>query len=151
MDPKNKSPVLLLREKDGSRALPIWIGLFEANAIALKLAGLEPPRPMTHDLLFNTLAQAGLAVVQVAVTELQDNTFYASITLKSDGGPLQLDSRPSDAIALAVRAGCPILVAEEVLESSAVDISSLQSQEQEEKWLEMLEGMDPEQFSKYKM
>jgi bifunctional DNase/RNase len=154
MDPKNSSPVVLLKEAGAQRALPIWIGLHEANAIATCLAGITPPRPMTHDLLHNTLQKAGYTIKNVVITELKDNTFYAKIGLSSDAGELEIDSRPSDAIALAVRAGSPIFVNEEVLEQSAIDLSTLEIDEsttERDELLEMLENMDPEDYSKYKM
>ncbi|UCG39774.1 MAG: bifunctional nuclease family protein [bacterium] len=153
MDPKNSSPVLLLKELESRRALPIWIGMFEANAIATSLAGLEPPRPMTHDLLYNSILSAGCTVDRVVVTELKDNTFFAVIVLDSGSGSLEIDSRPSDAIALAVRAKAPIFASEEVLEQSGIDLGAVEegvSGERDE-WLEMLENMDPEDYSKYKM
>lgn len=154
MDPKNSSPVVLLKENNTQRALPIWIGLYEANAIATCLAGIKPPRPMTHDLLYNTLQEAGYRITGIVITELKENTFYALIGLTSDKGDLEVDSRPSDAIALAVRAGSPIFVNEEVLEQSAIDLSALEideSRTEKDELLEMLENMDPEDFSKYKM
>lgn len=154
MDPKNSSPVVLLKDAGTQRALPIWIGLYEANAIATCLAGIKPPRPMTHDLLYNTLQEAGYTVNNVVITELKDNTFYAMIGLSSEKGELEVDSRPSDAIALAVRAESPIFVNEEVLEQSAIDLSALEideSRTEKDELLEMLENMDPEDFSKYKM
>lgn len=154
MDPKNSSPVLLLKETDTQRTLPIWIGVYEANAIATCLAGIEPPRPMTHDLLHSTLLKAGYTVKRVVITELKDNTFYATIGLDSDAGELVIDSRPSDAIALAVRAESPIFVSEEVLEQSAIDLSTLDIDEnstEKDELLEMLENMNPEDYSKYKM
>lgn len=154
MDPKNNSPILLLKEEGVQRALPVWIGMYEANAIATSLAGMEPPRPMTHDLLLNTIAKAGFKVSRVVITELKETTFFAVIHLTSSSGEVELDSRPSDAVALAVRSDAPIFVMEEVLNSSAVDMSTIQggspSSERDE-WLEMLENMDPEDYSKYKM
>ena len=154
MDPKNSSPVVLLKETDTQRALPIWIGLNEANAIATCLAGIKPPRPMTHDLLYNALLKAGYKIKDIVITDLKDNTFYAMIGLSSDAGALEVDSRPSDAIALAVRAGSPIFVSEEVLEKSAIDLSTLEiddSTKEKDELLGMLENMDPEDYSKYKM
>jgi bifunctional DNase/RNase len=154
MDPKNNSPILLLKEEGAKRALPVWIGIYEANAIATCLAGMDSPRPMTHDLLFNTIQQAGYTVSRVVITELKDATFYAVIHLNSGSGELALDSRPSDAVALAVRSESPIFVMADVLESSAVDMSSIEedsSSAEKDEWLEMLENMDPEDYSKYKM
>ena len=154
MDPKNNSPILLLKEEGVARTLPVWIGMYEANAIATCLAGMESPRPMTHDLLYNTVMQAGYRVSKVVITDLKDTTFYAVIYLSSESGDLELDSRPSDAVALAVRSDAPIYVREEVLDRSAVDISTIEEEttsSQKDKWLEMLENMDPEDYSKYKM
>lgn len=154
MDPKNSSPVVLLKETTSQRAVPIWIGLYEANAIATCLAGIKPPRPMTHDLLFNTLQKAGYKIISIVITELKDNTFYASIVLASEAGELEIDSRPSDAIALAVRSGSPIFVSEEVLEQAAIDLSALEIDQggtEKDELLEMLEKMDPGDYSKYKM
>ena len=154
MDPKNNSPILLLKEDGVKRALPVWIGMYEANAIATCLADMESPRPMTHDLLYNTITQAGYSVSKVVITELKDTTFYAVIHLSSKTGDMELDSRPSDAVALAVRSEAPIFVMEDVLERSAVDMSTIEegdAKSQKDEWLEMLENMDPEDYSKYKM
>ena len=154
MDPKNNSPILLLKEDGAERALPVWIGIYEANSIATCLAGVEAPRPMTHDLLHNAIAQAGYRVSKVVITELKDTTFYAVIYLNSDSGEMELDSRPSDAVSLAVRSEAPIFVTEDVLNHSAVDMSTIEEEttaSKKDKWLEMLESMDPEDYSKYKM
>jgi len=154
MDPKNNSPILLLKVDGMQRALPVWIGMYEANAIATCLAGMESPRPMTHDLLYNTVTQAGYTVSKVVITELKDTTFYAVIHLSSSKGDMELDSRPSDAVALAVRSEAPIFVMEDVLQRSAVDMSTIEdgtAASQKDEWLEMLENMDPEDYSKYKM
>lgn len=154
MDPKNNSPILLLKEEGVQRALPVWIGVFEANAIATCLAGMESPRPMTHDLLYNTITKARYMISKVVITELKDTTFYAVIYLASDSGEIVMDSRPSDAVALAVRSGSPIYVMEEVLDQSAVDMSTIEenaTSSQKDEWLEMLENMDPTDYSKYKM
>ena len=154
MDPKNNTPILLLKEEGVERALPVWIGVYEANAIATSLAGMESPRPMTHDLLLATINRAGYDVSKVVITELKDTTFYAAIFLASDKGEVQLDSRPSDAVALAVRSDAPIFVMEDVLDQSAVDMSTIEEEaasSQKDEWLEMLENMDPEDYSKYKM
>ncbi len=153
MDPKNNSPVLLLKEEGTQRALPIWIGMYEANAIATSLAGLEPPRPMTHDLLHNILDQSGFTVSRVLISDIRDTTFFAVIFLSAKTGEMEIDSRPSDAVALAVRTGAPIFVREEVMAVSAIDLSTVEGKEsgEKDKWLEMLENMDPEDYSKYKM
>ena len=154
MDPKNNSPILLLKESGAERALPVWIGMYEANAIATCLAGMESPRPMTHDLLYDLITRAGYSVSKVVITELKETTFYAVINLSSPSGDIALDSRPSDAVALAVRSEAPIYVMEDVLNQSAVDMSSIEedaASSQKDEWLEMLENMDPEDYSKYKM
>jgi len=154
MDPKNNSPILLLKEDGAQRALPVWIGMYEANAIATCLAGMESPRPMTHDLLYNTVTQAGFKVTRVVITELKDITFFAVVYLNSASGDMELDARPSDAVALAVRSDAPIYVMEDVLDRSAVDMSTIEKDaaaSQKDEWLEMLENMDPEDYSKYKM
>ena len=154
MDPKNGSPVLLLKEVSSERTLPIWIGVYEANAIATSMAEIQPPRPMTHDLLYGTLIQRGYTLRKVVITEIKDATFFALIFLGSDTKEVEVDSRPSDAVALAVRAQSPIFVNEDVLDQSAIDLSTLEDNGKtpdKDEMLEMLEQMDPEDFSKYKM
>ena len=152
VDAGNNNPVVLLKEVGGKRAVPIWIGVFEANSIAMRLTGLEPPRPMTHDLLHNVITESGYHIEAVTVTELKENTFYATLSL--DGkDKLVIDSRPSDAIALAVRAEVPIRVSSDIFESSSIDVSSIEIDEgkRKDKWSELLENLDPEEYSKYKM
>ena len=154
MDPKNATPVLLLKEVNSERTLPIWIGMYEANAIATSLAEIEPPRPMTHDLLYGMLTKTGYTVKKVVITEIKDATFYATIALSSPSGEIEMDSRPSDAVALAIRAQSPIFVNEKVLEQSSIDISTLESTGRttyKDELLEMLERVNPEDYSKYKM
>lgn len=118
VDPTTNSPIVLLKELDGEGILPIWVGPYEANSIASEIEKLAPQRPMTHDLLRNVIAQMGGEVKRVVVTELRDNTFYAVIEIMTNGELVLIDSRPSDAIALALRADCPIFIREEVLEAS---------------------------------
>ncbi len=119
MDPNSGTPIIILKDVEGEGMLPIWVGAYEANAIALEIEKIAPQRPMTHDLLRNMVAQIGAMVNRVTVTELRDNTFFAVIELRgADGEKLTLDARPSDAIALALRADCPIYVAEEVFQAS---------------------------------
>jgi bifunctional DNase/RNase len=120
-DMVGKQPIVLLKTADGNKFLPIWIGHPEAAAILMRLQGASTPRPMTHDLLTDVLTQLDARVVRIAVTELRDNTFYASITVSVDGSEIEIDSRPSDAIAVAVRAEAPIYAAEAVLEESAIE------------------------------
>ena len=121
LDPITNMPIVILKDKEGERVLPIWVGIFEANAIALQIENIATPRPMTHDLFTEILGQLEARVVRIAVTELRENTFYALITVAVDGTELEIDSRPSDAIALAVRAGAPIFAAEAVIEESAIE------------------------------
>ena len=125
MDPNSGTPIIILKDVNSETMLPIWVGAYEANAIALEIEKIAPPRPMTHDLLRNLIAELGLKVERVVVTSLRDNTFYAIIELTSgNGDPMRLDSRPSDAIALALRADCPIYVDLEVIQASRNSIAS---------------------------
>src|SRR5262245_5057982 len=119
LDPNSGTPIIILKDLNSDTMLPIWVGAYEANAIALEIEKVAPQRPMTHDLLRNFIVEMGAEIVRVVVTELQDNTFYAVIEIKTeDGGALTLDSRPSDAIALALRADCPIYVNTDVIAAS---------------------------------
>jgi bifunctional DNase/RNase len=120
-DMVGKQPIVLLKTVDGNRFLPIWIGHPEAAAILMKLQGAQTPRPMTHDLLNDLLEQLEAKCERVSVTELRDNTFYASITISVNGSEIEIDSRPSDAIALAVRCQAPIFAAEEVIDESSIE------------------------------
>ncbi len=150
MDPSSSVPIVILRSEEHSRILPIWIGIFEANAIALKLEGIEPPRPMTHDLLVNLLDDVDCTVDKVTINDLVDNTFFAQIFIHMDSKELVVDSRPSDAIAVALRVGVPILVAETVLDKAKTDDLSDRAQDKErlKKWLE---EVDPDDLGKYTM
>ena len=150
IDPGTNSPVLVLKNPEGDESLPIWIGLLEATAIASELEKVSFSRPMTHDLLRNTIEILGYSVSKIEVTELKENTFYALVHLMGPGGDLTMDSRPSDAIALALRAQAPIFVAQKVLERSGVSGAG-ESEDAEEQWKDMLERMSPEDFGKYKM
>ncbi|HKP38774.1 MAG TPA: bifunctional nuclease family protein [Pyrinomonadaceae bacterium] len=125
MDPNSGTPIIILKDVNSETMLPIWVGAYEANAIALEIEKIAPPRPMTHDLLRNLIVELGLKVERVVVTSLRDNTFYAVIELSGDNGDaMRLDSRPSDAIALALRADCPIFVDLEVIQASRNSIST---------------------------
>jgi bifunctional DNase/RNase len=125
MDPNSGTPIIILKDVQSDTMLPIWVGAYEANAIALEIEKISPPRPMTHDLLRNLIVQLGIQVERVIVTNLRDNTFYAMIEMKtSDGNTIMLDSRPSDAIALALRADCPIFVDMEVIKASRNTVPS---------------------------
>jgi bifunctional DNase/RNase len=138
-------PIVLLREREGERYLPIWIGADVAAAIALSLQGVVTPRPMTHDLLKNILEEMAIDVRQVNVTELRDSTFYATIHLQRADDTYEISSRPSDAIALAVRMSVPIFASEEVLEEAGILIPA-DEEEEVEKFREFLESVNPEDF-----
>lgn len=151
VDPMTKSPIVILRDRESRMALPIWIGMLEANAIIAVIEGVEIQRPMTHDLLKSVLETTGTVLRTVEITEVRDSTYFALLHLEREGSVVTVDSRPSDAIALALRCEVPILVAEEVL-LNALPIENLDGvPEGKDKLTELLEKMDPEQFSKYKM
>ena len=147
-----KQPIVLLKTADGNKFLPIWIGHPEAAAILMKLQSQAPPRPMTHDLLSDMLEQLGAQVVRITVTELRENTFYAQITVQQDGAEIEVDSRPSDAIALAIRAEAPIFAAAQVIEESAIefegeDVDQDQLEAEVAKFKNFLDEVTPDQFA----
>jgi uncharacterized protein len=144
-----KQPIVLLKTADGNRYLPIWIGQPEAAAILMKLQGAATPRPMTHDLVTDMLEQLDAQVVRITVTELRDNTFYASITVAMNGSEIEVDSRPSDAIALAVRAEAPIFAADRVIEESAIEFEGEEVNEEEivSDFKKFLDNVSPEEFA----
>jgi bifunctional DNase/RNase len=144
-----KQPIVLLKTVDGNRFLPIWIGHPEAAAILMKLQGAQTPRPMTHDLLNDMLENLEAKCERVSVTELRDNTFYASITISVNGAEVEIDSRPSDAIALAVRCQAPIFAAEEVIEESSIEFEHEVEDQEEvvEKFKDFLDEVSPEDFA----
>jgi bifunctional DNase/RNase len=148
-DMVGKQPIVLLKTADGNKFLPIWIGHPEAAAILMKLQGANPPRPMTHDLFTDMLTQLEARVVRIAVTELRENTFFALITISVDGSEIEVDSRPSDAIALAVRADAPIYAADSVIEESAIEFEHEDVNEEEvvEEFKKFLDEVKPEDFS----
>ena len=150
MDPVTNMPVVVLKETAGSGVLPIWVGVYEANAIALEIEKVTTPRPMTHDLIKNVLVGLESQVRKVVVTELRDDTFFAVIWVERDGRIISIDSRPSDALALALRVDCPIFVEDEVLKSSKISnaISEKSTSEELRKWLE---GLSDEDLGRYKM
>jgi uncharacterized protein len=140
----------LLKTVDGNKFLPIWIGHPEAAAILMKLQGASTPRPMTHDLLSDLLEQMEAKCEKVSVTELRDNTFFASITISMNGSEVEIDSRPSDALALAVRTSAPIFAADEVIEESAIEFEGEEVEDQEqvvEKFKDFLDNVTPEDFA----
>ena len=144
-----KQPIVLLKTADGNKFLPIWIGHPEAAAILMKLQGASTPRPMTHDLVTDMLGQLDAQVVRITVTELKENTFYASITVQQNGSEIEIDSRPSDAIALAVRAEAPIFAAEEVIEESAIEFEGEDVNEEEivDEFKRFLDRVSAEDFA----
>jgi bifunctional DNase/RNase len=144
-----KQPIVLLKTADGNRYLPIWIGQPEAAAILMRLQGASTPRPMTHDLVTELLEQLDAQVVRITVTELRDNTFYASITVQQNGSEIEIDSRPSDAIALAVRAEAPIFAADRVIEESAIEFEGEEVNEEEivSDFKQFLENVSPDEFA----
>jgi bifunctional DNase/RNase len=150
VDPITNMPIVILKDKEGTRALPIWVGVFEANAIALQIENIETPRPMTHDLLRNIITDLDGSVDRVVVNDLKDNTFYAVIHLTVRGERVAVDSRPSDAIALALRTRAPILVEESVIDNAkTVDFGT--DREDNDRLQRWLESLDPEELGKYKM
>ena len=149
MDPVTNTPIVILRDSGSETVLPIWVGVYEANAIALEIEKVSTPRPMTHDLIKNVLAGLDARVHKVVVTELKKDTFYAVIWMERDGKIISVDSRPSDALALALRVDCPIFVEEEVLKTSKKATATSETTSEElRKWLE---GLNDEDLGHYKM
>jgi hypothetical protein len=151
IDPITNMPIIVLRDGEGQRVLPIWVGIFEANAIALQMENVQTPRPMTHDLLKNVIDDLNAAVERIVVCELKDNTFYATIHLRSGVGQVTIDARPSDAIALALRTSAPIYVEETVLQSARSDETASPGSMDVTRLQKWLEGLDEDQLGKYKM
>jgi uncharacterized protein len=150
LDPVTNMPIVILKDVNGSSVLPIWVGIYEANAIALEIEKVTTPRPMTHDLIKNLLVGLEAQVHKIVVTELRDDTFYALIWLERDGQVISIDSRPSDALALALRTDSPIYVEEDVLKNSKISsaASDKVSNEELRKWLE---NLGDEDMGRYKM
>jgi hypothetical protein len=150
MDPVTNMPIVILKDIDGNSVLPIWVGVYEANAIALEIEKVTTPRPMTHDLIKNLLMGLGSGLRKVVVSELKDDTFYAVIWMEREGEMIAIDSRPSDALALALRLDCPIYVEDEVLKSSKVSnaVNDKANSEELRRWLENLSDED---LGQYKM
>jgi bifunctional DNase/RNase len=155
IDPFTNMPIIILKDMDEKSALPIWIGLIEASAIATELEKIKLARPMTHDLMKNILGAVGVSVEKVEVNDLADNTFFARIFLRHQNQEHIIDSRPSDAIALALRVGAPIFVDRKVIEKSRQIDLGREGKEgnkgEKERWTEFLENLNPEDFGKYKM
>ena len=148
-DMVGKQPIVLLKTMDGNRFLPIWIGHPEAAAILMKLQGAPTPRPMTHDLVTDMLGELNARVSRISVTELRENTFYAVITLQVNDAEIEIDSRPSDALALAVRTSAPIFVADQVIDDSAIEFGAEEAPEEQEvvdEFKKFLEDVSPDDF-----
>ena len=150
VDPVSKMPIVVLEDPQTDRILPIWIGVFEANAIALTIENIPTPRPMPHDLLKSFLEKLEVAVEKIVVNDVRNNTFYAMIHLRYQDRPLVIDSRPSDAIALALRVNSPIFVEDNVVQK-AQSVKFDENLEDTEKLMSWLENLKPEDFGKYKM
>jgi bifunctional DNase/RNase len=150
MDPVTNMPIVILKDVNGSAILPIWVGIYEANAIALEIEKVSTPRPMTHDLIKTLLVGLNATVRKVVVNELKEDTFYAMIWLERNGELISVDSRPSDALAVALRLDCPIYVEDSVLQSSkmAGTVSDKVNNEELRRWLE---GLNDEDLGRYKM
>ena len=156
LDPVTNMPIIILRDLENSKSLPIWIGIFEANAIASEMENLSPPRPMTHDLIKNLIEGLKSKVKRIIVNDLRNNTFFAVIELEKNGANVSIDSRPSDAIALALRVKVPILVSDEVIKKAkTIDMTQVGEGEEfiedKEKLREWLDKLKPEDFGKYEM
>ena len=159
LDPLTNMPIIILKDSEGKHALPIWVGIFEANAIALEMENINTPRPMTHDLIKNILVETKATVSHIVIDELKDNTFFAKLCIKANGNETNVDSRPSDAIALALRLKVPVYVEEKVVEEAKsidlseknIDLTDKSNLEDPSKWKKWLENLKPEDFGKYKM
>ncbi|NQT29799.1 MAG: bifunctional nuclease family protein [Candidatus Saganbacteria bacterium] len=147
-DPRNLSPLVLLRDQEEMNFLPIWIGIFEAAAIAMELQNVAPPRPMTHDLLRNFIEKLGGTIQRVIVNDIKEGTFYAVIEVLADKKTIKMDARPSDAIALAVRAHVPVFVSEVVMMQAKL-VNAEKDAEETKKFKEFIDNMKPEDFTKY--
>lgn len=154
IDPDSNSPILLLKEKEGEKTLPIWIGVLEATAIATEMEKIQFTRPMTHDCIINVIKAMDAQVPRIEITELKDNTYYAIITIQSEEKEVVVDARPSDAVAVALRAGSEIFVTDSVLDKAIPHPETIAESEElteeKKKWADILEGMDPEAY-KYKI
>jgi bifunctional DNase/RNase len=150
MDPVTNMPIVLLKDVGGDTVLPIWVGVYEANAIALEIEKVSTPRPMTHDLIKNVLTGLDALIHKVVVTELKDDTFFAVIWLEREGRVVSIDSRPSDALALALRMDCPIFVEDQVLKNSK-QATALSERATSDELRKLLEGLNDDDLGKYKM
>jgi bifunctional DNase/RNase len=154
MDPTSNTPIIILKSEDNEQAIPIWIGLLEATSIASALQNVKFDRPMTHDLFKNFTDRLDISIAKVEVCDLRDSTFFARIYFSSQDGSFDMDARPSDAIALALRFKAPIYVDDKVMEKSKMsqaDVEVLDESEEGKKWAEYLENLSPDDFGKYKV
>ncbi len=147
-DPRNMSPLVLLRDQEELNFLPIWIGVFEAAAIAMELQNVKPPRPMTHDLIIETIKQLGGVVEKIVVTDIKEGTFFSVIEIKKDDKVIKIDARPSDAIAVAVRSRVPILVSEVVMMQAKL-VNSEKDAAETKKFKDFIADLKPEDFTKF--
>jgi uncharacterized protein len=151
MDPSTSMPIVVLKDVASETVMPIWVGIFEANAIALEIEKVAAPRPMTHDLTRNLIRNLNARLERVVISELKDDTFYATLWLQQGDEPLVLDARPSDALALALRADCPIYVTEEVMQMAKLNTSGQAEGPTAEQLRGWLEGLNDEELGRYKM
>lgn len=151
MDPATNMPIIMLKDVSSDAVLPIWVGIFEANAIASEIEKIAAPRPMTHDLARNMIRHLNARLEKVVITEIKDDTFHAALWLKHGSDPVVVDARPSDAIALALRSDCPIYVAEEVMRTSKLNPANQPEGPSAEQLRGWLEGLNDEDLGRYKM
>jgi bifunctional DNase/RNase len=151
MDPATNMPIVVLKDVASDTVMPIWVGIFEANAIAIEIEKMAAPRPMTHDLTRNLIRHLNGLLERVVITELRDDTFFAVLWVRQDNEPITIDARPSDAIALALRADCPIYVSEQVLQSAKLNTSGPPEGPTAEQLRGWLEGLNDEDMGRYKM
>jgi uncharacterized protein len=151
MDPATNMPIVVLKDVSSDTVMPIWVGIFEANAIAIEIEKVSAPRPMTHDLTRNLMRHMNAQLEKIVISELRDDTFFAVLWLKQDGELVTVDARPSDAIALALRADCPIFVAEQVMQSAKLNMSGPPEGPTAEELRGWLEGLNDEDLGRYKM
>jgi uncharacterized protein len=151
MDPASNMPIVVLKDVSSDTVMPIWVGIFEANAIAIEIEKVSAPRPMTHDLARNLMRHLNAELERIVITEIKDETFYAVLWLRQGNEPIAIDARPSDAIALALRADCPIYVAEHVLQSAKLNTSGPPDGPTAEQLRGWLEGLNDEDLGRYKM
>lgn len=151
MDPSTNMPIVVLKDVGSDTVMPIWVGIFEANAIAIEIEKVSAPRPMTHDLVRNLMRHMNGQLEKIVITELRDDTFFAVLWIRQDGELMTLDARPSDAIALALRADCPIFVSEQVMQSAKLNMSGPPEGPTAEELRGWLEGLNDEDLGRYKM